>query len=98
MTYVCPTLCDDDCGTFCHETHVPKFKRDHDTEKCERKVLSERFGVILLPTDMQTVANMLYRLEWDADLYVTDGVPLPHSEQMDEYEKRAIRLMKAAKA
>lgn len=31
---VCPTPCDDDCTTACHETHQPGHKRDHEPDTC----------------------------------------------------------------
>src|SRR6476646_6850666 len=30
----CPTPCDDDCETNCHESHVVIWKRDHDPSEC----------------------------------------------------------------
>lgn len=32
--YVCPTRCDDDCSSPCHEVHVLSYKRTHDLEAC----------------------------------------------------------------
>lgn len=30
----CPTSCDDDCDTPCHESHAVPHKRDHDPSRC----------------------------------------------------------------
>ena len=37
--YTCPTPCDTDCeinGWGCHEQHLPRWKREHDPDECER--------------------------------------------------------------
>ena len=41
--YRCPTPCDPDCeinGWGCHEGHVPTWKREHDLEACEARMLA----------------------------------------------------------
>lgn len=42
--YRCPTPCDEDCeinGWGCHESHIPTWKREHDLQACEAKMLEE---------------------------------------------------------
>jgi hypothetical protein len=41
VRYVCPTACDDDCKSLCHERHKPLWERDHDALECERKVIHD---------------------------------------------------------
>lgn len=62
---VCPTPCDDDCASLCHEVHNPTHKQEHDVAWCVGVTLGPTRGAaydsvaVLIAGDLRSIADAL---------------------------------------